>query len=90
MDEGDVELALGRAQPFAQALFKRMHAIAPHCERIEAAAGAQVTRQPFDDAPHDLLAVLASAVEDEVGAVHGDVRRMGHDPVECELAGGLV
>src|SRR5690348_9996890 len=90
VDESDIELALRGTQPLAQALFKRMLAIAPHGERKKAAARPEITRQPFDDATNDLLTILAAAIEDEVRAVHRDVRRMGHDPVEGELASRLV
>ena len=67
-----------------------MVAIAAHGESVEAAAGAEVAREAFDDAAGYLFAVLTAAVEDEVRAVDRNVGRMGDDAVEGEFTGGLV
>jgi hypothetical protein len=45
--------------------------------------------QLADDAAHDLLAVFAAVVVDELGPQHGDIGRMGNDPVEGGLARGV-
>src|SRR5580700_7663283 len=88
--EGYVELRRGISQPLTQSIFKGLFAIRTHGEGIKSSTGAQVSRQTFDDAADDLLAVLATAVEHVMLTVDGEIGRVRDDAVEGLIAGGIV